>query len=349
MNKLFRFVSILVVLVMVLGFFAAPMSAGNQVNAQKEVPTFVVAPTDVPVDPLPGTGEPTAVPPEGEPTPVPGEGEEPIEGVTPVPTELPEVVPLIEAAADVAVPGRYIVVFKNGVDKDALRASILEKIATGGGRVAFEYASAVDGIAAEFSPEVLRKLRQDARIEYIEQDQKVSIHDEGDPFSIQSVDTSPDSWGLDRIDQVSPSLDNQFYYPYSAGIGVNIYIIDTGIRASHENFNGRVSLDFDSIGGSTTYAADCDGHGTHVAGTAAGGNTGVARSANLHSVRVLDCTGSGLTSHIVAGIDWVTKNHVKPAVANMSLGGGKSATENAAVAKAIAKGVTFVVAAGNSR
>ncbi len=174
------------------------------------------------------------------------------------------------------------------------------------------------------------------------------MEDEGDPFSIQTVDSSPQSWGLDRIDQDTLPLDTKFYYPSSAGQGVNIYIIDTGIRDTHANFNGRASLDFDAIGGSTPYADDCAGHGTHVAGTAAGLYTGVARKANIHSVRVLDCSGSGYTSQIVAGINWVAQNHVKPAVANMSLGGWKSPTEDAAVSKAIAKGVTFVVSAGNS-
>jgi aqualysin 1 len=338
MNKLFRFVSMMVVLVMVLGFFAAPMSGASQVSAQKEVPTFVVAPTDVP------TQEPV-----NEPTSLPGtDGEVPVEEVTQVPTESPEVVPLIEAAAEVAVPGRYIIVFKDGVDKEAARQAALAKINGGGGRVAFEYNSAIDGITAEISPEVLRLLRQDGRIEFIEQDQKVSVRDEGeDPYSIQTMVDVTNVWGVDRIDQISNSLDHKYYYPYSGGEGVNIYIIDTGIRSDHQNFGGRVSLDFDAIGGSTTYAADCDGHGTHVAGTAAGNVTGVARKANLHSVRVLDCTGSGSTSQIIAGINWVAAHHIKPAVANMSLGGGLSPAEDAAVTKAIAKGVTFVVAAGN--
>ncbi len=337
MNKLFRFVSLLVVLVMVLGFFASPMSAGNQVNAQKEVPTFVVAPTEVP------TEEPVV-----EPTEPPAEelppGEVPVEEVTPVPTQLPEVVPLIEAVADVAVPGRYIIVFKDSVDKEAARQAALNTIANGAGRVAFEYNSALDGITAEISPDVLRKLRQDGRIDFIEQDQKVHVEDEEIPFSIQTMDSTPDSWGLDRIDG---TLDNKFYYPSSAGEGVNIYIIDSGIRNTHENFNGRATLDFDAFNGSIPYGYDCDGHGTHVAGTAAGLYTGVARKANIHSVRVLDCEGWGFTSQIVAGINWVAQNHVKPAVANMSLGGWKSPAEDAAVSKAIAKGVTFVVAAGN--
>ena len=345
MNKLFRFVSVLVVLVMVLGFFAAPMRGESQVSAQKEVPTFVVAPTEVP------TQEPSA-PPAEQPTSLPGTGVEvPVDPgveITPEPTESTEVVPLIEAAAEVAVPGRYIIVFKDGVDKDAARQAALAKIAAGGGRVTFEYKSALDGLAAELTPETLRLLRQDGRIEYIEQDQKVKVNDEETPFSAQSLDNSPDSWGLDRIDQIDLPLDGNYYYPALAGQGVNVYIIDTGIRSTHEQYAGRVSLDFDAIGGSTTYAEDCDGHGTHVAGTVGGNTTGVARKVQLHSVRVLDCTGSGYTSHIIAGINWVAQNHVKPAVANMSLGGYVSSAEDAAVSKAISKGVTFVVAAGNS-
>ncbi len=343
MNKLFRFVSVLVVLAMVLGFFAAPISGGNQVSAQKEVPTFVVAPTDIPVE-EPAV-EPTD-PPAGEPT---EQGlVDPWLEITPLPTDTPEVVPLIEAAAEVAVPGRYIIVFKDGVDIDTVRASVLEIISSGSGRVAFEYSSALNGITAEISPDILRKVRQDGRIKYIEQDQKVHVDDEETPFTTQSLDDAPLSWGLDRLDQVTLPLDNNFYYPSSAGVGVNIYIIDSGIRNTHENFNGRVSLDFDAIGGSTPYAYDMYGHGTHVAGIAAGLFTGVARRANLHSVRVLDSFGEGTTSQVIAGIDWVAMNHIKPAVANMSIGGGGSLTEDMAINKAIAKGVTFVVSAGNS-
>ncbi len=128
MNKLFRFVSLLVVLVMVLGFFAAPMSTGNQVSAQKEVPTFVVAPTDIPVDPL-GTGEPTAVPPEDRCRTEVANQWIRVRKLLPVPEtdDAPEVVPLIEAAAEVAVPGRYIIVFKDGVDKEAARLGRLRK------------------------------------------------------------------------------------------------------------------------------------------------------------------------------------------------------------------------------
>ena len=120
MNKLFRFVSVLVVLVMVLGFFAAPMSDDNRVSAQKEVPTFVVAPTEVPTQEAEPTEPPVEEPKEEVTT-------EPVEEVTPVPTEGSEVVPLIEAAADVAVPGSYIVVYKDGVDKDAVRLSVFRK------------------------------------------------------------------------------------------------------------------------------------------------------------------------------------------------------------------------------
>ena len=225
----------------------SPMSTPNLPQCTKEVPTFVVAPTEVP------TQKPVIEPTDAPVDPLPGTGE-----VTPAPTDAPEVVPLIEAAAEVAVPGRYIIVFKDGVDKEAARQAALENIASGGGKVVFEYDSAIDGITAEISPEILRKLRQDGRIEFIEQDQKVHVEDEGeDPFSIQSVADVTDVWGLDRIDQDTRFLDHNFYYPSSAGQGVNIYIIDSGIRNTHENLINTTTLDFDAISGSTTYAYDC--------------------------------------------------------------------------------------------
>ena len=227
--------------------------------------------------------------------------------------------------------------------------SALETISGGGGKLAFEYASALDGVTAEFSPEVLRKLRQDPRIEFIEMDQKVTADGEDVPFSAQDVIDVTDMWGLDRIDQISDQrLDNMFYYPASAGLGVNVYILDSGIRNTHEQYLGRVLLDYDAIGGSVVPPAyDCAGHGTHVAGIVGGVTTGVAHKVQLHSVRVLDCSGSGYTSQIIAGIDWVAKNHNKPAVANISLSGNASPAEDAAINRAIAKGVTFVVSAGD--
>jgi subtilisin family serine protease len=125
-----------------------------------------------------------------------------------------------------------------------------------------------------------------------------------------------------------------------------VYVIDTGIRTTHTEFGGRARGAFDAIQDGNG-PNDCNGHGTHVAGTVGGRTYGVAKSANLHAVRVLNCQGSGTSTQVLAGINWVTANHVKPAVASMSLGGGKYTPENQAVERSIAAGVTYVVAAGN--
>uniref|UniRef100_UPI003467EDD9 Extracellular serine proteinase n=1 Tax=Thermus sp. (strain Rt41A) TaxID=32063 RepID=UPI003467EDD9 len=156
---------------------------------------------------------------------------------------------------------------------------------------------------------------------------------------------SPATWGLDRIDQRTLPLDGRYTYT-ATGAGVHAYVVDTGILLSHQEFTGRIGKGYDAItpGGS---AQDCNGHGTHVAGTIGGTTYGVAKGVTLHPVRVLDCNGSGSNSSVIAGLDWVTQNHVKPAVINMSLGGGASTALDTAVMNAINAGVTVVVAAGN--
>jgi subtilisin family serine protease len=152
------------------------------------------------------------------------------------------------------------------------------------------------------------------------------------------------SWGLDRIDAAS-GLNSSYTYP-NDGTGVTAYIVDTGINLTSSDFTGRILTGTDFIDGGAP--DDCNGHGTHVAGTVGGTKYGVAKNVKIVSVRVLNCSGSGSTSGVIAGVDWVTANAIKPAVANMSLGGGVSATLNAAVARAVSSGVTFAVAAGNS-
>ena len=304
MNKLFRFVSLLVVLVMILGFFIAPMSNTNQVSAQKEVPTFVVAPTEIP------TVVPTEVP-VVEPTPLPGTNEppsdvptdeipvEPTEVVTQLPPEPTELAPLLEAADDQVVPGQYIVVFKDGVDQKEAMATASASIAAAGDVVTQVYDTVLNGFAAQLSPAILAAFRADPRVEYIEEDQVVHADDEGDdPFEPQTIQSNPPSWGLDRVDQTALPLSLSYSYAATGGTGVTAYILDTGIRFDHQEFSGRAKSGYDFIDNDTN-ASDCYGHGTHVAGTIGGNTVGIARNVTLVSVRVLNCSNSWflLTSH----------------------------------------------------
>lgn len=235
-------------------------------------------------------------------------------------------------AAD--VQGRYIVVFRD--DVISAQAVADQLVRASGTRLHHRYDRTVKGFAASLTPQALAALRRNPNVAYIEPDAIVTA----------SATQSGATWGLDRIDQRDRPLTGSYVYN-ADGTGVNSYIIDTGILPTHADFGSRVISGFTAItdGRGTV---DCDGHGTHVAGTVGGATWGVAKSTTLVPVRVLDCTGSGFTSGVIAGVDWVASNHVKPAVANMSLGGGISSTLDAAVNRAIEAGVTFVVAAGNS-
>jgi len=229
---------------------------------------------------------------------------------------------------------RYIVVFRDNVgDVDAE----VERATRGfGAQVHYRYYSAIKGFAATLPSAALEGLRRNPNVSYIEADGEMSI----------STTQTPATWGLDRIDQRNLGLSNSYTYNYT-GSGVTAYIIDTGIRFSHNDFGGRAVTGFDAVDGGS--ADDCNGHGTHVAGTVGGSTYGVAKGVALVGVRVLNCSGSGTTSGVVAGIDWVTSNHTTgAAVANMSLGGGASTALDNAVKNSIADGVTYAVAAGNS-
>lgn len=244
--------------------------------------------------------------------------------------------PLYGADDPEAIDGRWIVVFDERASDDEVARERRSSRARGA-KVHHEYDAALRGYAATMTDEEVERLRQDPRVAYIEADQTVSV---------AQTSQSPATWGLDRIDQRSLPLNGTYTYDRT-GAGVNAYIIDTGIRASHTQFGGRI------VGGATAISDgrgsdDCNGHGTHVAGTVGGSTHGVAKQVTLVPVRVLGCTGNGSLSGVIAGVDWVTRTHSKPAVANMSLGGGVATSLDDAVRNSVAAGVTYVVAAGNS-
>ena len=232
------------------------------------------------------------------------------------------------------IGGRYLVVFNAGVaDAPGLARRMA---AAHGGRIRFTYEHAIKGFAAELSDAAAAALARNPNVAFVEQDQVMTAF----------VDQTGATWGLDRIDQTGLPLTGTFRYT-NTGAGVTAYIIDTGMRFGHVDFGGRAVSGFDAVDGGT--ADDCNGHGTHVGGTVGGTTWGVAKGVSLVAVRVLDCGGSGTTSGVVAGIDWVTAHHAAgaPAVANMSLGGGASSAIDAAVRNSIADGVSYAVAAGN--
>ncbi|MER7106223.1 S8 family peptidase [Streptomyces sp. NPDC000229] len=229
------------------------------------------------------------------------------------------------APAETAVSNSWIVVLKDG----STRAADL------GVTPRHQYRSVLDGFSATMSKAEATALAADPRVAYVEQNQTVRLNA-----------TQPNAtWGLDRIDQRNLPLSTTYTYDTTAS-NVNAYIIDTGIRTSHSEFGGRAVVGTDTVGGGQN-GQDCQGHGTHVAGTVGGKTYGVAKAAKLVAVRVLDCNGSGTIAGVIAGVDWVTANAVKPAVANMSLGGGANTSLDNAVKRSIASGISYAVAAGN--
>ena len=237
------------------------------------------------------------------------------------------------------IENSYIVVLDEAVVGERGRLSIAPYIAselatTHRGKLKHVYQHALNGFAVEMTEEQAQALSLDFRVKYVEEDGAVTA---------DATQSNP-PWGLDRIDQRNRPL-NAIYTFNWTGSGVRAYVIDTGILASHTQFGGRASNVFDAFGGN---GSDCNGHGTHVAGTIGGSTFGVAKSALLRGVRVLNCSGSGSNSGVIAGVDWVRNNHVAPAVANMSLGGGASSALDTAVNNLSNAGVAIAVAAGNS-
>ena len=246
------------------------------------------------------------------------------------------------------VEGQYIVVLKDDVALLADEASTMagrrapavrdiarQMGAEHGVQVTHSYQNVLRGFVVRADDRALARLMMDDRVAYIEEDGVVSI----------KATQNNATWGLDRIDQRDRPLNGTYVYDTTAS-NVYTYIIDTGVRPTHNDFGGRVISGYTAINDGNG-SNDCNGHGTHVAGTVAGNTWGVAKGARIVPSRVLGCNGSGTNSGVIAGMDWVASNHVKPAVANMSLGGGASTTTDQAVTRMRNAGVTVVVAAGN--
>lgn len=247
--------------------------------------------------------------------------------------------------AGTPIQGQYIVVLKDEVAAlgDEMSTASRPSIATvaqamarqHGARVRQHFNHALRGFVVQANGQALQRLLADDRVAYVEEDGIVSI----------DATQSNATWGIDRVDQRDLPLSGTYTYNTTAS-NVNAYIIDTGVLASHSEFGGRVQSGYTAISDGRG-TSDCNGHGTHVAGTVAGATYGIAKGAKIYPVRVLGCNGSGSNSGVIAGMDWVAQNHVKPAVANMSLGGGASQATDDAVARMTNAGVVVVVAAGN--
>jgi subtilisin family serine protease len=236
-----------------------------------------------------------------------------------------------------AIRNSYIVVLKDSqVSTAAVDSAAQSLTVKHGGAVKQTWDAALRGFELSASEATARTYAKDPRVAYVEANQTVHI---------MGTENNPPSYGLDRVDQRNLPLDHKYTFPTTAS-NVHAYIIDTGIRTTHQEFGGRASVGTDTVGDGRN-GQDCNGHGTHVSGTVGGSTVGLAKGVKLVAVRVLDCNGSGTNAGVIKGVDWVTKNAIKPAVANMSLGGGASAALDAAVQRSINAGVTYAIAAGN--
>jgi len=260
-------------------------------------------------------------------------------------TAAPSVGEIRSAGGATAVADSYIVVLKDssvggraGTRQATVKSTASSLAERFGGSLGYVYGDALNGFEVKLSEKAAKRLAAHPSVDYVEQNHTVNL---------TATQTNP-PWGLDRIDQRNLPLDGRYTY-VSDGTRVKVYVIDTGIRITHNDFGGQAIYGYDAVDG-TLPADDCNGHGTHVAGTVGGTTYGVAKDSIPVAVRVLGCTGSGTWAQVISGINWVTSDHQagQPAVANMSLGGATNSALNTAVANSIADGITYAVASGNS-
>ncbi|MEU7524339.1 S8 family serine peptidase [Saccharothrix sp. NPDC042600] len=233
------------------------------------------------------------------------------------------------------IDNSYIVVLDDSL-AGPVDGHVVRLTARHGGRAKSTFRHALRGFSAELTDAQAQRMAADPGVAHVQPNSVVRA---------TAVQTPTGSWGIDRSDQRGRPLDNTYGYRTTAS-NVNAYVLDTGVRLTHTDFGGRAVTGFDAITAGGT-ATDCNGHGTHVAGTLGGTTYGMAKGVRLHSVRVLACNGEGSDASVLAGLDWVVRNAVRPAVVNMSLGGDPSTAMDSAVRRVVAAGIPVVVAAGN--
>ncbi|WP_344128084.1 S8 family peptidase [Luedemannella flava] len=240
-----------------------------------------------------------------------------------------------------AIPGEYVAVFRDDVSAQSVDA-VIQALRALYRQIIIQriYYAAVRGFLFRGTPHLARAVGQDERIQYVQPNYRVLAQG-----SVVAGTQNNPPWGLDRIDQRDLPLNHRYVYP-NTGSGVNAYVVDSGIRTSHREFGGRATIGADFTGSGNT---DCNGHGTHVAGTIGGANVGVAKAVRLYALKVLGCNGQGSTAGILSALDWVVKNGRRPGVVNMSLGhAGTDPALSKAILGVLAVGITVVVAAGNN-